>query len=467
MSERPIGADARPFYQPPSEPTFKQKLKPPVIPDDITVLGQPRLVTERPLPEQEIFKSYNPFNDANTLRKYADLSPEQQYNLTFAQVAGFGDEFAGKIKKKTIAGIMHADGRLEMFGIDTMAMYQRTADMAGFNSREYYEWLGLHMIYQSFLQRARDEEEGKSQSEGHNAADWVSSPKDANYGVLYAQRLGPRDNQTGDRLFVEYIFMYDEALHSLEESRRIYNTITAATGQPDNRAGTFTSYTDFLSRPILFNTSQPDDLSYIYRTLGITERDIRRAVLFQQASRSELMLLINNYFHIVKTWSQLPTFGKSDQANRHFSDQARMYLGAFYNAAKQIKNRIDDMVMLEEYRPLFTFHTEHNHEQLQRQAQQLAVSDRLVIYGGSNCEVTKSSVNGIPSMNTIVERLEQGVTLNRILQSANGEFNSKIEDFPCPKCNKTIPGGKGHNACPHCGVTKWQVAAEKGEAVCA
>lgn len=394
-----------------------------------------------------IYDSVDTLNHAKLYNRLSTLSDSDRRDFFESELVGFAGEFAGHIRVKRLTGFLRDDGELELYGFPVLPMYKRTAELAGPNSREQQEWVGMKKMHDAFVAHANREPGGFS------AADWVSSSKGAEYGMIFAQRLGKRVDK--GHLFIEYILDYKEEKYGITESAKKYNAITQALGMPMNNANSFVSYSDFLQRPILYNTSNADNVDHLYRILNITERDIQKSHLFQIAVKTELQPFISEYYRTMKLWANtIELEGENSPRSREYKELADVIMGAFYNAARDIRDRIDQTDKLSEYKPVFIFSFNQRDDvsdpSFIAMSQQLASSRSLKSERGSNCPTAKKASTGeLPSTNDIMASLAEGSnTLSKILSNTNGfdaDKNDYLNDPNLCRCSK---GGGPHFHCP-------------------
>lgn len=371
-------------------------------------------------PQESIFKYYSIGNEVDFLRKVRHIPlPEQQFYLR-ENVFRFLGEFAGQVPYTKISYKLK-DNNLYFADIPAMKVYEETAAMTPEGSRERAEYEGMLKIQQELVN-------GKATS-----ALMISPSKIANYALAFWL------TKRGDTVD-EYILRYPETLGKTDASARVFEEV-AARESPHNEAN------DYIRNPLFFRSSASSWTDVARLTpLMIRESEVAKSRKFEEAVAFELGYWVDQYAVLIK---DLASYDKASAEYKTKEKEAKIVFTAIFNMARDIKDRIDgaDTIPLV-YRQYDTSDAEVIRFFYNRQ------SDPFIAGGGS-CIVTSSGdEHGFLSSSAIHSALSKGNPL---------ESTFIGESFDCPECGKPIPTGRGLTQCPHCFVTKDQVAAKTGK----
>ncbi|PIZ62626.1 hypothetical protein COY16_03775 [Candidatus Roizmanbacteria bacterium CG_4_10_14_0_2_um_filter_39_13] len=416
------------------------------------------LLWERDAPqEQSIFESYSPINDAERLQDLEHLSPEQKEYYIHENVISYLEEFVGNISVKKLTGILKKDGTLSMLGTDVTDMYRHSAQLAGIGSREDREKHGLDQIITQINQ-------------GANRALWISPPKIANYGFVFAFVADEYDEELKGRPIREMLLRYDEDFHSVDQSKRIYHTICQQIAPDLPSTDSLMSYEDFLANPIIYQSQDNSDLTFLPDAVGISTDDIERSEVFRKNVLPKISPFLQRYSTLIQEMSQLDLQHNAGKV-RYLEEEAQLMIGAMFNTARAIERLMsEDHIDLQQYRRdqdlLREFDNPiHSQEMMMLTASRAYQTESLTILGGSNCPVVqKIGDNEMSVLSRVNDRFSFGESAQLFGAEKNntcGMDDCRIRSphFHCPSkkeggCGGHIPSGKGLEQCPHCGLKK-------------
>ncbi|MDO8497165.1 MAG: hypothetical protein Q7S61_01335 [bacterium] len=410
------------------------------------------------IPEQALSSTYDVENDAQFLTEHPHLTIEQKKYYIQSQVETFLSEFVNKSRFKKLPGILKTDGTMQMCGADMTKMYRKAAKIAGPESREHAEEIGLDLISQSLVKK--------------EIACWVSTPKIANYGFVFLLVRGNYSEELQGYPFSEYPLRYAEPLSSLSKSQSIYRSLEK-TSQPDtNEKKFFRTYSDYLASPIFFENQAKLNVDNLCNLLEIDSHEIERSRKFEIEVIPEIQPFLEKFYNHLDTMSKLCP---SHPEYSFHKQNADLFLGAMFNTAKDTKEKLEGT---NKNRDVWTTPkataqqgNDFSEEYVYRIAAARSNSRKLVIEGGSNCPVTKNNSglfkDDVFNIKTISNYINEGSSLDSLLH----KFDTKdtYDDYQCPGCGITLSGESKTNQsawrekCHNCDL-KFRCADEEEKA---
>lgn len=414
-----------------------------VIADTKNPIKNVEQVTKDPL-EQSIYESYNAFNEVERIQKLENLTQAEQSYYISENVISYLEEFVGKIKVKQLSGILKDDGSLSILGTNVTDMYNHSASLAGRNSREHAEKVGLDLIAEGILA-------------GNNRGVWVSPPKlsGANYGFAFTFLAGEKIPGLGIPLR-ELLLRYDETTHeSIDASKQMYNQLAERVGvdQDSNKFGTFS---DFLANPLLYNHEGFEDLEAMYEYLDISPDDVRRSEEFRLHVIPEIQTALNQYIDIIQQMSNYDLQYPDDQF-RNLELEANHLIGAMFNATKIVNRKMDPSLYDTEQLARDDIQLQFMRSATDAQSflyaiQNMAGYESLTIQGGSNCPIVKQTGQ---SEEMFLSSMRGGLSVSSAMEQLGLE-SDYYDNYNCPHCNKELSGEykydskKWRTECDHC-----------------
>jgi hypothetical protein len=325
----------------------------------------------------------------NRLRSPADdnfLTGEQVAYYQKENLVCFLCEFAGEVPYKKIPGIYDNNGRFKICNMDLIQMAENAYRVTGPGSREEKELMGLYKMLGAV-----------SRGEA-NRIDIVSPPKIADYMLTFSFMLGDYDPQLGGRPFHEVISNRAEDMYSLQTSRRIYSKL-ARQGGVEDRSASFRSTDDFISEPIMYNTSDNHSLDRAIQNIGIDTNDIAFSERYEREIRLSLDAMMDDYLRHVDSLSYLDVSSTDRDSQilylrqKKALEEKRDEIFSFAKRiARELRNPVQhhearinvaDMVRIRDYDPYaFAIFAAHVRQQ-----------ERAVITGGTSCPSVNSSAS--------------------------------------------------------------------------
>ena len=370
---------------------------------------------ELPRPNtQSIFDYYSVRNEVNFAKSSIETGSSEADIRFYIQenVHRFLGEFAGQVPYTNLAYVMN-NGALTYRGIDLTSSYERASENG---EREHSEFIGFSRIQYAF-------------SKGATTAVWISPPKNAGYGFVF---YFSRDKENSNEIR-EHILRYEESHEdsSLSKSKDILKKIHPSVG-----VNSYGLVEDFLHNPLIgaSDVTPYADMRLIMSAVGIDKNEVDASIRFERQMRAELASWISLYAEAVLT-GDIRSAKKLLLASYNYA----------FDAHRAITNFSDS--------PDFKLLTEPNF--------QYYASQKRTVTAGS-CPVSQNNFTDPFSPPSIIDQLNQGKTLNNIIESA--------QNFNCPGCDQDSPNplprnDSGEPFCPHCKITPKE-AKEKGLVVC-
>lgn len=407
-----------------------------------TFINQTRakLATEKPastylaLDTEPITNYYCVENDLAFLKNFAShLTREEKAFYLKENVFGLLCEFAGKIPYMTRTYI-YKNGKLSYAGVPLIPMLEQTTRLAD-RQRVAQENKGLIKIFQRFEDSQNPAEPAIKQ------AFIISPPEKWSYGFVFYYHTAYSPDLDAPVVKM-HLLCYPEKKEELRNSQAILAKIAPQMS--------LTSTKEFLETPF-FDTTTSFSLSSLLRAIKISDSDIEKAKLFEEAIAFDPLITfwLNQYIDGVLN-ENLPTT-KLDELIR-----------AIYSRAQEIKEKIDARG---KYRPVSLFLSPAPPLQINGlippEAMLIHYAGRpSLVIGGGSCPPIRRKEK-FSSLANIAQSLISGRSVERILISSLFPADKDQEDYegyPCQHCGGKIPWEKDESNpqgwrthCPHCG----------------
>jgi hypothetical protein len=410
---------------------------------DLGIAAQALKAAERQLTEttpspdylarrEELKKIYNLDNEAAFLKKHPEIPKQYKKQYVFDQARNMVAEHALDVPFNTFHLILSPEGKLEMYGIEVLTVYEETAKKAGPGSREWAEY----EAYKTMCAHISDGN-GTAQVSPAIHADRLFIFQKEHLGVVpELKRVAVREN----------VFRHRDTPGNLKESTRLLHGLQRLAGEPLTINSSIQNRLDIVKEPVpLPTTVTREDVMTI---MNITQEDINTSneMLFylEELGMPFIMQHCNNMLRLADL------SGETDEASqteyRELSQQTQLNLEMFFIIGSHIRRafqrdpnqRLQQLVDISDNLQKFTKKDLDAKDQMAKMAYFNANSENLKILGGSDCQTSTSTLlkDVVKDFIEGKKPIETGLPslLDEVKKEKDEAGKSEKKGYKCVKC---------------------------------